>query len=340
MRPSRCVAHPSLRRLLILLACTTLAAACSTAHNAGPVTTDGFVTGDDGVRLFYRTVGDGPQRVVLPADLFLHPAFDRLAAGRTLIYYDMRNRGRSDSVTAQQANSIRQDVADLEAVRRHFRIDQCDLVGFSYLGLMVAMYAVEHPERVRRLVQLGPVPMRFGTEYPEGLRAGDASAAMDSAALAALREMQAAGLPSSDPASYCEREWAVTRFTLVGDPANVERLPPAPCAMPNEWPIRLAAHFGRHFESVQQLDMGKADFERIEVPVLTIHGTLDRNADYGAGREWAMTVREGRLLTVHGGAHCAWADAPELVFGAIDTFLAGTWPQGVERVTQLEPAPE
>lgn len=303
---------------------------------ASPVS-DGFIATADGTRLYYRRVGDGPQSVILPADAFLHPAFDRLAPGRTLVYYDMRNRGLSSSVGADRALSIEQDVLDLEAVRAHFQLESVDLVGFSYLGLMVAMYAKDHPQHVRRIVQLGPVPLQFDKEYPEGLRAGDYYAAIDSTALAELRRLQKENYPRTHPQEYCVRENQVTRVALVGDPANVSRLNQDLCDKPNEWPIHLADHFARHFTSVQALVLDPADFARLDQPVLTVHGNLDRNAAYGAGREWAMTFPNARLLTVEGGAHCAWADDPVLVFGAIDTFLRGTWPDTAEHVTQLEP---
>ena len=304
---------------------------------AVPPVTDGFIATADGTRLYYRRVGDGPQSVILPADLFLHPAFDRLATGRTLIYYDMRNRGQSDSVGTDHELTIQQDVLDLEAVRAHFQLGSVDLVGFSYLGLMVAMYAKDHPQYVRRIVQLGPVPLQFDKEYPEGLRAGDYYAAIDSTALADLQRLQKENYPTTHPREYCLREDAVTRVALVGDPANVVRLNQGLCDKPNEWPIHLAGHFARHFTSVQKLALDPADFARLDQPVLTIHGTLDRNAAYGGGRDWAMTFPNARLLTVKGGAHCAWADDPELVFGAIDTFLRGSWPNAAEQVTQLEP---
>ena len=44
-------------------------------------------------------------------------------------------------------------------------------MGYSYLGFMVVLYAMDHPDRVERLVQLGPVPRKFGTEYPASLDA-------------------------------------------------------------------------------------------------------------------------------------------------------------------------
>ena len=49
----------------------------------------------------------------------------RLADGRTLIFYDLRNRGLSDGVSepSMLARGIHHDVDDLEAVRRNFGIN-------------------------------------------------------------------------------------------------------------------------------------------------------------------------------------------------------------------------
>jgi hypothetical protein len=51
-----------------------------------------------------------------------------------------------------------------------------------------------------------------------------------------------------------------------------------------------------------------------------------------------MILPDARLLTVENAAHVPWVEAPELVFGSIETFLDGAWPEGVEQVTSLEPA--
>ncbi len=81
----------------------------------------------DGVRLYYETLGTGPE-VVLPNGFHLLDDFRHLADRRTLIFYDVRNRGRSDSV---DRGSIADDVEDLEAVRKHFGIDRLDLIAHS-----------------------------------------------------------------------------------------------------------------------------------------------------------------------------------------------------------------
>jgi pimeloyl-ACP methyl ester carboxylesterase len=77
----------------------------------------------------------------------------------------------------------------------------------------------------------------------------------------------------------------------------------------------------------------------MRVPVLIIHGTWDRNAPYAAGREWALTLPNARLITVERAAHQVTADAPDVVLPAIETFVAGRWPERAEKITSLERGP-
>jgi pimeloyl-ACP methyl ester carboxylesterase len=105
--------------------------------------------------------------------------------------------------------------------------------------------------------------------------------------------------------------------------------------MPHEWPILLARHMRHHFaESMQGHVMDRAAIARLQTPVLTIHGTRDRNAPYGAGREWSFLLPNGRLLAVQGAAHQVFAEYPDVVMPAVRTFLDGEWPAGAVRVTE------
>jgi pimeloyl-ACP methyl ester carboxylesterase len=74
---------------------------------------------------------------------------------------------------------------------------------------------------------------------------------------------------------------------------------------------------------------------KVTNPVLTIHGRKDRNAPYGAGREWAWMLPESRLLTIDEGAHAPWIEAPAKMFGAIREFFDGRWPVGAEKVLSV-----
>ena len=69
------------------------------------------------------------------------------------------------------------------------------------------------------------------------------------------------------------------------------------------------------------VDLTPADVSGLPHPVLTVHGTKDRNAPFGAGQEWAEALPNARLLAVEGAAHQAWVRRPD-VLEAIREFLA------------------
>ena len=296
----------------------------------------GYLTSNDGVRLYYTKVGsDAKAVIIIPGRLFAYRDFQRLAKGRTLIFYDMRNRGRSDEVKDLSKISLQRDADDLEAVRKHFGIAKPDLVGFSYLGKVVILYAVQHPDRVNRIVQIGPVARKLGTKFPETLTAGDDTKVPDPAEEKELQDLYKNGFAKEHPKEYCEMEWKVEQQRMVGNPISAG-LVLSPCEMHNEWPTHLWPHFESLLASDQALDIPKEAIAKVTAPVLTIHGRKDRNAPYGGGREWDMLLPNARLITIDGAAHMSWVEFPEIVFPSIDLFLNGQWPEQAETVKSLE----
>lgn len=67
--------------------------------------------------------------------------------------------------------------------------------------------------------------------------------------------------------------------------------------------------------------------------------TPSSHAPYAAGREWALTLPDARLITVERAAHQLVTDAPEIVLPAIDEFVSGRWPSRAEKITTLERSP-
>ncbi len=340
----RISALTALAGLALLSGCSAAppeAPAQDAAATPAPAVEEGYVHASDGVKLYYRKVGNGEKTIIAPSRLFVFEDFRRLGDRHTLISYDMRNRGRSDRVTDDARITIEADVEDLESVRDHFGVDRFTPIGYSYLGLVVVMYAMQHPDRVERIVQIGAVPLRFGTTYRPEYAAPDWEASLPAEGLAHIRSLREENRHETHPREYCVEEWKVLRHSLVADPGKVDALGPDPCDMENEWPVNLVRHLDLHFvQSVQKLDIPREEIAGVTVPVLTIHGTLDRNAPYGAGREWAYLLPDARLLTIRGAAHQCFAEQPGLVFPAIETFLAGGWPERAERVTEDPRAPE
>ena len=98
---------------------------------------EGCVITDDGVRLFFQRFGSGPNTIVIPGAASMCDDFKHLATDRTVIFYDLRNRGRSGAMSeaSKLRGGIHHDVEDLEAIRRYFGITPIDVIGHSYLGM-------------------------------------------------------------------------------------------------------------------------------------------------------------------------------------------------------------
>lgn len=314
-----------------------LAAACASRSGDGIDTTagqagedamsEGFVTSDDGVRLFFQTRGHGSPALVMPNGTYLLPDLERLAAGRTVIAYDPRHRGRSDRAEegGVPRGGVARDVADLEAVRAHFGLERIALLGHSYAGMILAAYALDHGARVERMVLLAPMEPRPGKTYPAELSWSDEAGRAVMAGLGALQ----ASAPD-DPVERCERFWAVLRPFYVADPADAARIDWGRCHLRNE--REFLAYWTRSLLPSLQAFAGDAAFGRITAPVLIVHGRRDRSAPYGGAREWATLLPNARLLTVARAAHAPWVEDPDGVPAAIETFLAGAWPGDAEAI--------
>ena len=185
----------------------------------------GYIPTPDGTRLFYQKVGTGSQVVIIPLGFLLYKDFLYLAnEDRTIIFYDVRNRGRSDAIVNSKLIGLLHDVEDIETVRKHFGFQQFSAIGYSYLGKVVVLYGLTYPGHLERIIQLGPVPLKFGTEYPAEFQANDSDAVLNKDELQKLRDLRKEGFDKKHPKEYCEMEWRLTRLQLLGNPANAGKI--------------------------------------------------------------------------------------------------------------------
>ncbi len=114
-----------------------------------------------GATIWYEVGGSGsgtPLVVVNGGPGFDHTylhcsdCWDRLAAGRRLVFYDQRGNGRSGELADGQTCTLADQIADLEALRAHLGFDKIDLLGHSWGGYLVMAYAARHPDRVAHLL--------------------------------------------------------------------------------------------------------------------------------------------------------------------------------------------
>jgi proline iminopeptidase len=181
-----------------------------------------------GAELFVRRVGSGRPAVVLHggpgADHeYLRPGFDALAEGRELIYYDQRGGGRSPVPRTVPVGWTEQ-VADLEALRQHWEIEQLTIMGYSWGGLLALLYALEHPGRVGRLALVSPAPT--WREARERFEAVFSHRNLDPAFQEERRALRESGLRERDPAAFQRRIFELSVAPYFFDPSRARDLTP------------------------------------------------------------------------------------------------------------------
>jgi proline iminopeptidase len=297
---------------------------------------EGYVTTGDGVRLFYKIEGRGPETLVVvhggPGFSLesVRAYFAPVARHRRVIYYDQRGNGRSTLIDDPAALAWQHHVADLEAIRRHFGLRRMTLLGNSWGGLLISLYAAEHPDRVERLVLDSPAAPIAAQHRLQQTRMTQRARERFSQEQRDLVQDNADWLSARDPIAACG---IFARYILklyMYDPAQPVSIRGNLCAGSPEV-VRRSLWANRVI--VQSL--GEFDFRpmvrRVTAPVFIIHGAGDVVPPEGA-RDWAAAFPNARLLMLPRAGHLIQVEDPATFFPAIETFLGGRWPEGAVAV--------
>jgi proline iminopeptidase len=181
-----------------------------------------------GVSIFERRIGAGAPAVVLHGGPGAHhdyllPGFDALAQDRELIYYDQRGGGRSP-VSRETPVGWREQVADLEDLRRQWELEQLTLIGYSWGGLLAQLYATEFPERVARLALVSPAPAwrQMRIEFEQRFAERNLAPTLQQQ----RAELRASDLRERDPAAYAKRVFELSVAPYFYDPTRARDLTP------------------------------------------------------------------------------------------------------------------
>ena len=124
------------------------------------------------------------------------------------------------------------------------------------------------------------------------------------------------------PEEFCAKFWTLLRLLYVFNPDDADKIQHwKSCHLPTELNV-MPYWMGSLMPSIQSLNFTSEGLAKVQALVLSVHGTKDRSAPYGGGREWALILPNARLLTIDNVAHAPWIEAPEKVLGPIKTFLA------------------
>lgn len=264
-----------------------------------------------GVELFTRTVGSGPDVIVLHGGPGAHhdyllPQFDELATDRRLRYYDQRGGGRSP-VDRDIPLGWREHVADLDALIDRWRLAPATILGYSWGGLLAQLYAVEHPDRVGRLALVSPAPLtsaaraEFERRFNERSTSDAITAARD-----ALRE---SGLKERDPEAYRARAFELSVAGYFHDITNVHDLTP----------FRVTARTQQEvWHSLGDYDI-RDRVGALDVPARVFHGRYDP-IPLASAEETADLLGADLVIFEHSG-HVPYIEDHDQFVDALDAWL-------------------
>ena len=300
--------------------------------SAQPPAKEGFIDGGKGVKLYYRLLGSGSEPIVLihggpgfTSD-YLADDLTTMARNHSLLVYDQRGIGRSTLVSDSTALDAQRYVEDLEAIRQHLGLKQLTLLGHSWGAAPAALYAMQYPDRVRRMILVGTIPAtRSGL-----VSAFEAmAAARDGATLRRMTELSQ--IRAANPADLAAcREYYQLWFTpFFGSSKAASRMKGNVCAGSPE-SLKNKPNVDKFtFPSLGDWDW-TTSLSKAVAPTLIIQGELDP-LPIGDARKWAAAMPNARLLELKGIGHFPYVETPEIFLAAVDRFLKGEWPQGAIR---------
>lgn len=298
----------------------------------------------DGRHLAVAALGTGPDTVVVLHGgpglqmKYLAREWGALAPGRTLIFYDQRGRGLSDSV-ADSTLSASGDADDLESLRVGLALGRFSIAAHHSGATIAALYAHRHPDRVRRLLLVSPAFARRSFYF------WAATELNDTAATSRLTRAIHAGENVRDPVDFCRHYWGFWFSPVeVTDPAIIRRLAPGICDAPASRlraVDRVNAVFFRHNFALSLKDT----LASVTIPALVIQSPGDE-ASSASAQTWAAWLPGGQELILSGAATplFPWVGLERKFFAAANQFLDGGWPADahavsppVESVTAMSP---
>jgi pimeloyl-ACP methyl ester carboxylesterase len=126
----------------------------------------------NGLRMYYEVHGEpGAGRPLvllhgglLTIDLSFGDLLPALAAGRRVIAAELQGHGRTADI--ERDIDLRFMADDVATLLEHLGVDQADVLGFSLGGGVAVQLALDHPERVGRLI---PVSVSYASDgfHPE-----------------------------------------------------------------------------------------------------------------------------------------------------------------------------
>jgi class 3 adenylate cyclase/pimeloyl-ACP methyl ester carboxylesterase len=260
----------------------------------------------------YQVVGDGPLDVLFLAgwltqleQLWEAPAnrrfLERLTSFSRLIMFDSRGTGLSERVL--EAYTLEQEARDALAVLDAAGSERAALITYAQGGLVGALLAADHPERVGALIMYASIARTSWAPDYEWAITSDERRAMSERAVASWGDVDGSAVTELAP-------------SMAGDPAfaawfaRMQRL----AASPGEARVISSARV--------DLDV-REQLARIHLPTLVMHRPQERVWDVRHSRYLAAHIDGARYVELDGIDSLPFVGDSDAIVEEIEEFLTG-----------------
>ena len=265
-------------------------------------------------------VPDGNAMRERPAAMIIHggpggdhsgfkPALSPLAEHMQLVYFDHRGQGRSGRGDPERY-TLDENVADMEALRRHLGLGPVVSIGTSYGGMVAMAHAARHPEAVARLVLVVTAAHGGFIERAQQILAERGTA---------------------EQRRVCERLWAgsfataaeLAEYYEVMGPLYARRHDPVAAQAAGGRVTHAPEPLNRAFGpggTLRRMDL-RPELGRITAPTLVIAGRHDWICAPEFSVEIAGLIPDARLEVFENSSHSVRVDEPERLVAAITSFV-------------------
>lgn len=240
------------------------------------------------------------------------PLFSAFADAAQLVYFDHRGQGRSARNGDPARWTLDENVADMEALRRHLGLGPIAVVGTSYGGMVAMAHAARHPGSVSRLVLVATAAHGGFIARAREILAERGSA--EQKALVARCWDQ--GFRDDEDVRHYHRVMGPI-YALRFDAAAAE--PALQRAAYAHGPLNAA--FGPE-GFLRRFDL-RPELPRITAPTLVLAGAEDWICPPEFAREIAALIPGAQLEVFEGAGHSLRTDAPDRLLAAIRRFVLG-----------------
>ena len=265
----------------------------------------------DGVRLAYATVGTGPP-LVKASNWLTHldyewgsPVWHHWCAEFSKHHRAVRYDERGNGMSQREVSGIGFDtwVRDLETVVDAAGLDQFSLLGISRGGSIAIAYAMQHPERVNKLVLYGA--------FAAGLN--HCGSPEEREARRALTSLVRLGWGVQNPA-FCKL--FTNRFIPNATPAH------------EQWfdDLQRVSTSGENAARLMEIDDDidvRGLLKQVRVPTLVMHCDRDQVVSPERGRQLAAEIPGARYVSLPSANHLLLEEEPawQIFLNEIGAFL-------------------